>query len=117
MSGFSNIFKDIGEYAVKAFDDVKSVLVKAANEAPVVEQVIAKDAPEIAALAGVISPSLAAFVPGLVSFGEEVLSVLEQGGAAAEANFLNAGMDQSVIDRAKGLLPAAKLLSAKKAGQ
>jgi|HubBroStandDraft_4_1064222.scaffolds.fasta_scaffold68853_2 hypothetical protein len=114
MSGFGNIFKDIGSFAVKAFDDVKLALTKAANEAPVIEAAIQKDAPEIEALAKVVAPSLAGFSPGIISLGEEVLSVLEQGGAAAEANFLNSGMDQSVLDAAKALLPAAKALVTKK---
>jgi hypothetical protein len=109
----TNIFEKIEQVAVKVFEDVKGALVKAANEAPIIEATITKDLPEVAALAGVISPTLAAFVPNLAAVGSAVLSVLEQGGAAAEANFLNAGLDQTVINSAKALLPAAKALKAK----
>ena len=109
----TNIFEGIESKAVKIFDDIKSAFVKAAGEAPIVEATITKDLPEVVALAGLVSPTVAAFVPSLAAVGSSVLSVLEQGGAAAEANFLNAGLDQTVINSAKALLPAAKALKAK----
>lgn len=111
---FENIFKGIGSKADKVFDDIKAVFVKAAAEAPIIEGEISKITPEVTALATVVSPTLAGFVPGVVSFGESMLSVLAQGGTAAEQNFLNAGADQAALNAAKALIPAAHAIAAKK---
>ena len=112
----SNVFAGIGKDIAKAFDDVKSVFVKAASEAPAILSTIEANAPEVSALASLAFPTAGSVVSGGVALLEEVASVIKQGGASAEQNFLNAGLDQATIAGVKSLLPAfeAYLAAAKK---
>jgi hypothetical protein len=112
-----SLFSSIVSGAEKAFDDVKAAIAKAVGELPKIEAAVVKDAPEVIALAGVVSPSLASFLsaklPVANTLLESVASVLDQSGQAAEANLLNAGLDQAVIDGVKALIPQFKAIATK----
>jgi hypothetical protein len=117
VSKFTNLFKDIGSAVKNAAEDFKAAVVKVANDAPGVLATIEKDAPEVEALSALAFPSAPAIEQGGISLLEEVASVLKQGGSAAEASFLSAGLDQSTINGVKSLIPAFEqyLATAKKA--
>lgn len=117
MSTFTNIFKDIGHGIAVAAVDVKNAILKAANATPGILNTVEQDAPEIEALVGVVVPGAKALVPAAVTLAESIASVISQGGAAAEQDLLNAGVDQEALNGVKSLVPAFQqfAVAAKKA--
>ena len=106
MSFFSGVAADF----VKGFEAVKNALTKAANEAPGILQKIEGVEPEVTALASLVFPGAGAVVEAANSLLEDVASAVESGGAAAEQNFLNAGVDQATITKVKAVVSTLKSL-------
>jgi RNA polymerase subunit RPABC4/transcription elongation factor Spt4 len=88
---------------------VKAAMLKAVAE---VDGVILPDAakyePLIAQAATAIAPGGAAVVDTAYAWLEACAKVIDTGGAAAEQNLLNAGLDVSAIQTVKGLIPQLK---------
>ena len=110
MSLFSGLSADF----VKAFEDVKGAVIKAANELPAIEKKIEGVEPEVVALASLVVPNAAAIAQSANTVLEAVAGAISSGGAAAEGNFLSAGLDQATINAVKAVIPAFQAAVGKK---
>lgn len=105
MSLFSGVIKDITGAAEK----VKAAVLKAVAE---VDNVILPETeklkPTIDAVADALLPGASKYVDYAVALLEDVASALDAGGAAAEQNLQNAGLDAAAIQAVKALIPQLK---------
>lgn len=105
MSKFSGVIKDI----VSVGSKVKSAVVKAMTE---IDGVILPEAeklqPTLDLVAEAAVPGSSSFVNMGLALLEDTASAIDAGGAAAEANLANAGLDTAAIAAVKGLIPQLK---------
>lgn len=107
MSVFSGLIKD----AVSVGEKVKADVLKAISEVDgVILPEVEKIQPTLDAIANATVPGSATFVDYGVSLLEDVAAAIDKGGAAAEANLANAGLDTAAIAAIKGLIPQIKAL-------
>jgi hypothetical protein len=109
-------FSGAGKWLVAEGAKFKNALVKAMGE---VDSVIVPEAEKLQPTLDLVAE---AAVPGsskVVNMGmallEDTAGVIDAGGAAAESNLANAGLDTAAIAAIKGLIPAFKAATAAKA--
>lgn len=102
---FSGVISDIVSVGTK----VKTAVIKAMTE---VDDVVLPDVEDLQPLldgvAEAVAPGSSTYVNIAVKWLEDCASVLDAGGAAAEQNLSNAGLDAAAIASVKGLIPALK---------
>lgn len=111
MTSGSLVSKIVAD-AEGAATKVKAALLKAVSE---VDNVILPDAavyePLVAQVANAIAPGGGKVVDVAYAWLELCAKALDAGGAAAESNLANAGLDSAAIAQVKGLIPALKAAS------
>lgn len=112
MSVFSGVVKDITSAAEK----VKAAVLKAVSE---IDGVVLPEAkklqPTVDAIANAVLPGASEYVDYGIALLEDVASALDAGGAAAETNLQNAGLDVAAIQAVKNLIPQLKAAKVAKA--
>ena len=103
-------FSGVIAKVVAAAEKVKSGLVKAVQDVDGVVVKLAGDAPEIAAVVNAAVPGAGNFVTLGITALEQLASVLDAGGAAAESNLKNAGLDETFIAAIKAEIANIKKL-------
>jgi hypothetical protein len=96
--------------ALAVAEKVKADVVKAAAAVDGVVVKLQGDEPEIAAVVNAAVPGASTYVDLGLSALESLASVLDAGGAAAEQNLTNSGLDTTLIAKIKGVIPAIKKL-------
>lgn len=103
-------FKGVIAKVVSIAEKVKADIVKAAADVDGVLITVSADAPEVEALVNAAVPGAGNFVQVGVEGLELLAGVLDSGGAAAEKNLSDAGLDAAFIAKVKALIPGLKAL-------
>jgi hypothetical protein len=106
----STSFSGVLAKVVAVADKVKAAVVKAASEVDGAVNKLETDAPQIEAVADAVVPGASTYVNLGLSLLEGVASTLDAGGAAAEQNLKNAGLDESLIAAVKAEIANIKKL-------
>jgi hypothetical protein len=95
---------------VEIAEEVKADVVKAASAVDGVVKKLEADAPEVEAVADAVAPGASTYIKLGLSLVEELSGVLDAGGAAAEQNLLNAGVDAALVAQVKAAIADIKKL-------
>jgi hypothetical protein len=101
---FSGVFAK----AVADAEKVKAALLKAMTTLDGIVVKVSADAPEIAAVVNAAVPGAGSYITLGVTVLEKIASIVDAGGAAAEQNLKNAGLDETVIAQVKSAVASAK---------
>lgn len=103
-----NVFEKAGHVILIAAEAAKKGIILAGEDAEAVGAVLSKDSTQIESLAADLGPKASAITAaGLKAVGQ-IASALESGGAAAEQNLLNSGLDATLIAAVKAVVPLLK---------
>lgn len=105
---FAGVFAKIIAKAKQVETIVLSDIEKAAADADGVVSKLSADAPELAAVVNAAVPGAGSIVTIAVGVAEKLCDALDAGGAAAEQNLKNAGLDETAIADLKGLAASVK---------
>lgn len=109
-----SFFERVGTDIVKAASKVKSLLITAAKDEPEITAFIEKYGTEAEVLLNPLSPAAAAILASALKVWGSVANIIDKGGAAAESNLLNQGLDQAAIDAVKASIPVVKSVAGPK---
>jgi hypothetical protein len=108
MSAGSLVAKVVAKAEADAVK-VKNGIIKGMQEVDgVILPDLEKYEPLAEQLAAAVAPGGAAIVSTVYAWAEACAKVIDAGGAAAEQNFTNAGLDVTSIQSLKGLVPSLK---------